>query len=103
MWEDTTRYQALIFPEGHATTIESVGILKSSTHKENAQAFVDFILSEGQKETAIANSMYPANSTTELPAAYDYAPKPEKELHLDPEYIAENLDKWTADWTAAMV
>lgn len=103
MWEDTTRYQALIFPEGHATTIESVGILKSSAHKENAKAFVDFILSEGQKETAIANSMYPANSTTELPDAYDYAPKPEKELHLDPEYIAANLDKWTADWTAAMV
>ena len=102
MWEDTTRYQALVFPEGHATTIEAVGILKHSKHKENAKAFVDFILSEGQKETAIANSMYPANSTTELPEAYEYAPMPETLLHLDPDYIAENLDRWTTEWTEAM-
>lgn len=102
MWEDTTRYQALVFPEGHATTIESVGILKHSAHKENARRFVDFILSEGQSETAIANSMYPANSTTELPAAYEYAPVPEKLLSLTPEYIAENLDRWLDEWTRTM-
>ena len=102
MWENTTRYQALVFGEGHSTTIEGVGILKSAKHREAAEKFVDFILTEGQKETAIANSMYPANSKTELPSAYDYAPLP-KLLHIDAETIAANLEKWLNDWTVAMV
>lgn len=102
LWEDTTRYQALIFDEGHSTTIESVGILKNAKNRANAEKFVDFILTEGQKETAIANSMYPANSKTELPDAYDWAPKPAL-LHLDAEVIAQNLEKWLNEWTEAMV
>lgn len=103
LWEDSTRYQALVFPEGHHRTIESIGILKSSQHKEEAQAFVDFILSEGQSETAVANSMYPANSTTELPDAYQWAPVPEKTFSMDAEYIASNIDRWTEEWTEAMI
>ena len=101
--EDTTRYQALVFPEGHHKTIESIGILASSDNKEEAQAFVDFILSEGQVDTAIANSMYPANGETVLPEAYDYAPLPEKIFDTDPAYVAANIDRWTEEWTQAMI
>lgn len=103
LWEDSTRYQALIFDEGHHQTIESIGILASSDNKEAAQAFVDFILSEGQAETAIANSMYPVNSGTELPDAYDWAPKPETTFSMDPEYVVANIDRWTDEWTQAMI
>ncbi len=103
LWEDSTRYQALIFNEGHHQTIEAIGILENSQHKEEAQAFIDFILTEGQGETAIANSMYPANSTTQLPEAYDYAPMPEKVFSMDPEYTAANIDRWTDEWTEAMI
>ncbi|MCR5732080.1 MAG: thiamine ABC transporter substrate-binding protein [Sphaerochaetaceae bacterium] len=103
MWEKSTRYKALIFSEGHAKTIESIGILKNSKHKKEAEAFVDFILSDGQVETAVANSMYPANNTVTLPEEYKYAPVPEKLLSIDEETIAEKLDKWTEDWTKAMV
>ena len=102
LWEDTTRYQALVFDEGHSTTIEGVGILKNAKNRANAEKFVDFILTEGQKETAIANSMYPVNKNTELPSAYDYAPIP-KLLHIDSEVIAQNLEKWLNEWTEAMV
>ena len=101
--EDTTRYQALVFSEGHHKTIESIGILASSDNKEEAQAFVDFILSEGQVDTAIANSMYPANGETVLPEAYDYAPLPEKIFDTDPAYVAANIDRWTEEWTQAMI
>lgn len=102
LWEDTTRYQALTFDEGHEVTIESVGILKSSKHKDNAKAFIDFILTEGQAETAIANSMYPANVSTPLPEAYEYAPIPSLLLSLDEQYISKNLDRWYDEWTEAM-
>lgn len=103
LWEDSTRYQALIFPEGHHRTIESIGILESSDNKEEARMFVDFILTEGQAETAIANSMYPVNSTTSLPDAYQWAPVPQKVFSMDTEYIARNIDRWTTEWTEAMI
>ena len=73
----TTRYQALVFPEGHEATIEGIGIVKGTDMREEAEKFVDFILTEAQLDIAIANSMYPVNSSIELPPAFDYAPKPE--------------------------
>ncbi len=103
LWEDSTRYQAVLFPEGHHQTIESIGLLASSDSKEEAKTFIDFILTEGQRETAIANSMYPVNNSTELPDAYDWAPVPEKVFSMDPEYVAENIDRWTSEWTQAMI
>lgn len=78
MNEDTTRYQTILFEEGHQATIEGLGILSSSTMKDEARIFVDYILSEGQCDIAVLNSMYPANNDTILPDAFDYAPKPVK-------------------------
>ena len=77
MNDDTTRYQALVFPEGHEATIEGIGIVKGTDMREEAEKFVDFILTEAQLDIAVANSMYPVNSSIELPPAFDYAPKPE--------------------------
>ena len=68
-YEDTTRYQVAIFEEGHSTTIEGVGLLASSKKKDEARQFIDFILTKGQLTIAMANSMYPVNSKTELPDA----------------------------------
>lgn len=102
LWEDTTRYEAVIFDEGHYMTIEAAGILKSSKNEKEAQQFIDFILTEGQKEIAVANSMYPVNKNTELPSAYDYAPLPSKLFQLDKQYIAKNLDRILKEWTEVM-
>ena len=41
--EDTTRYQALVFPEGHHKTIESIGILASTDLLAVDQASVDMV------------------------------------------------------------
>ncbi|MGH0053189.1 MAG: thiamine ABC transporter substrate-binding protein [Sphaerochaetaceae bacterium] len=101
-FEDTTRYQVALFEEGHSTTIEGVGLLASSKHKEEAKQFIDFILTEGQMTIAMANSMYPVNSKTELPSAFDYAPKPEKNLSMESETLAKNLDRWLTEWTQVM-
>ena len=76
MNEDTTRFQALVFPEGHEATIEGMGIIKGTDKRAEAEAFIDFMLTDGQLETAIANSMYPVSSAVQLPEAFDYAPKP---------------------------
>jgi thiamine transport system substrate-binding protein len=102
MFEDTTRYQALIFDEGHSATIEGVGILKSSNKKDLAKQFVDFLLTDAQLDIASANSMYPTNLATELPKAFDWAPKPQITLSLDANDIEDNLDTWLNEWTEVM-
>ncbi|MCK9547050.1 MAG: thiamine ABC transporter substrate-binding protein [Sphaerochaeta sp.] len=100
--EGSTRYQALIFPSGHQATIEGVGILASSTRQEEAERFVDFLLSDAQEEIAIANSMYPTNASTELPAAFQWAPKPPQSLSTDRTRLEKNLERWLTEWTEVM-
>ena len=95
MWEDTTRYQALLFTDGHEVTIEAAGIVKGTKHRAEAEAFIDFLLTEAQVDLANANSMYPVNSTVALPEAYDYAPVPEKIFTGSSEKASELLSIWT--------
>ena len=95
MWEDTTRYQALLFSDGHETTIEAAGIVKGTKHREEARAFIDFLLTEAQIDLANANSMYPVNGSIELPEAYDYAPVPEKIFTGSSELASQLVAQWT--------
>lgn len=98
MYENTTRYQALVFADGHEATIEGMGITKNAKNAENAKVFIDYILSDAQAEIAVTNSMYPANSTAILPEAFDYAPKPDrlyKSGTVGEEKTAELLEAWT--------
>ena len=101
MNEDTDRYQTILMP-AHQETVEGLGILKTASNVEGAKAFVDFILSEGQADIAILNSMYPVNSTIELPDAYDYAPIPETVYHTDQDVAGEKLNGMLKDWTEVM-
>ena len=101
MNEDTTRYQTLIFDEGHATTIEGIGLTKTCTDIESSEAFIEFVLNDAQADIAIANSMYPVNSNTALPDAYKWAPKPKK-LTIDEDLVSTKLDKWLDDWANTM-
>ena len=103
MNDNTTRYQALIFDEGHEATIEGIGIVKGTDMREEAEKFVDFILTEAQLDIAIANSMYPVNSSIELPQAFDYAPKPDKLYRsgaTSPEKTEELQEAWLSIMTA---
>lgn len=97
MNENTTRYEALIFNEGHEITIEGIGITKYTDNREEAEEFVSFILSSAQENLAVTNSMYPAVSTTILPQAYEYAPMPEKTFTSNEELTSLLLDTWTKE------
>ena len=102
MNEGTTRYQALIFPEGHEATIEGLGIRKGTEKRAEAERFIDYILSDGQLDTAVANSMYPASSAIDLPDAYDWAPEPPvmfTATELSEELKNELLERWTEAMT----
>ena len=71
-YENTERYKALQFTEGHPLQIEYAGVLSSSQNRELAQNFIDFLLSpECQAFLPETQWMFPANPKTKLPASYD--------------------------------
>ncbi|MGL1891873.1 MAG: thiamine ABC transporter substrate-binding protein [Spirochaetaceae bacterium] len=98
-YEETTRYQALIFEEGNYMQLEGLGIIKGSKNILNAQKFLDFMLSEeAQNILPMTNWMFPVNSKVELPESFDYALYPKKTLQLDYDLIEKNYDIWLNEW-----
>jgi thiamine transport system substrate-binding protein len=98
-YEDTNRYQAVIFEEGNYIQIEGAGIIKNCPNRKGAETFIDFLLSEGfQKEVALTNWMFPVNTSLPLPESFDYALKPEKSLQIDYMEIEDNLSSWIDEW-----
>ncbi|MDC7221686.1 MAG: thiamine ABC transporter substrate binding subunit [Spirochaetales bacterium] len=98
-WEDTTRYQSLIFEEGNYRQIEGMGILKGTKREEAAKQFIEFMLTEeSQKTLAMSNIMFPAVETTELPPSFDYALKSDNPLMLDSALIESHSERWIQEW-----
>lgn len=103
MYEDTTAIKALEFSEGHHGCIEYAGILKTASHEDNARLFLEYLLTEAQSEIAVDNSMFPANAGVSLPAAFDYAMRPQKVFYTDRETLVANQGKYIEAWSEIMV
>lgn len=98
-YEGTDRYKASIFTEGNYIQIEGLGIIKGSTNIINARKFIDFVVSnEAQSIIPLTNFMFPVNPETELPASFDYAPKPAKNLQLGYKEIEKEYNNWLTEW-----
>jgi len=102
MFEQTDRYRATVFNEGNQAVIEGMGILHSSDMKDASRAFVDYMLTDAQQTIAVANVMYPANSETALPEAFEFIPEVTKSLLLPLEILAKNRDEWLTKWVEVM-
>jgi thiamine transport system substrate-binding protein len=75
-YENTERYKALQFTEGHPMQIEFAGVLVSSPNRELAQKFVDFLLSaECQAFLPETQWMFPSNTKAKLPASFSVVSK----------------------------
>ncbi len=102
-YENSDRYEALIFEEGHYMQIEGAGILHGAPNPEGARLFIDFLLSPSVQELLpLTNWMYPAVSETQLPESFAYAPEPPSALSLDPDDVARNLEIRLKAWTETM-
>ena len=98
-YEQTERYQALVFPEGNYLQIEGVGIVRGAPHPEAARKFIDFVLTEGfQSEIPLTNWMYPVVPETPVPESFRLAPKPTASLQLPAEEIRRNQERWLTAW-----
>jgi thiamine transport system substrate-binding protein len=102
--ENTTRYQAAAFAEGHYLQIEVAGLIEASPEKSLAQKFLAFMLSPGfQNEIPATNWMLPAGeTTTPLPASFSKIVKPEKTLLFTPDEVSTNRRAWIDEWLAAV-
>ena len=102
MYEDTDRYRAVEFSDGHLETFEYLGILESSDMKAEAQEFCNFILTEGQADIAVANTMFPANTKTVLPEAFEkVALMPAKVIKPGDRSVQQDiLDRWARVMTS---
>ncbi len=99
---ESTQYKAFIPEEGAYLQIEGAAIVKGSKNREDAEKFMDFILSEDfQKEIALNQWMFPVMEV-KLPDAFKYAVTPEKIVTIDTDIIAENMEKWISDWEEIM-
>ncbi len=102
--EDTDRYQAASFSEGHYMQVEVAGMLKTAPDKELAQQFLKFMISPAFQEIIpTTNWMLPAAPTQNpLPAAFDKLVKPDQALTFSPDEVAENRKAWVDEWLAAL-
>ena len=94
-YDNTDRYIAAIFEQGHTMQVEGAGILKNAPNKKGAQAFMDFLIStEAQEVLPLTQWMNPVNKTVNLPESYKVAaPIPAKTLSANPDVTDKAVEE----------
>ncbi|KSV61715.1 thiamine ABC transporter substrate binding subunit [Ensifer sp. ENS08] len=102
--ENTERYQAAAFSEGHYIQIEVAGMTKNAKEPELAKQFLAFMTGpDFQSIIPTTNWMMPVAATKEpLPDAFNKLVKPENTFLLPSEEVAKNRKAWIDEWLAAM-
>lgn len=92
-YDKTDRYQALIFPEGHITQIEGMGLVRNAPNPVAAKAFIDFMLTdEAQAVLPLTQWMYPVSDSIPLPDSYRAAPRAAKNLSVPSAEVTAAID-----------
>ncbi|MEQ9570970.1 MAG: thiamine ABC transporter substrate binding subunit [Nitratireductor sp.] len=102
--EDTDRYRAAAFAEGHYLKIEIAGLTRKGAENPLARAFLSFMTGPAfQDVIPETNWMFPAGKTDKpLDPAFDKLVQPQESLLFSPEEVAENRDAWVDEWLAVM-
>lgn len=97
--EDTERYQTIPISDGYVQQIEGVGVVNGTTHPTQAQAFIDYLLTDDvQNSIPTTQWMWPVlGDDSTWPAAYQQIITPE-----DDEILTTNYQTtWLQDWNQA--
>lgn len=102
--ENTQKYQAAAFEEGHYLQVEVAGITTTGAKNPLSQKFMAFMTSPGfQDVIPETNWMFPAGRTEKpLNPAFEALVEPAKTLVFSPEEVAENRKAWVDEWLAVM-
>ncbi|MBJ7536839.1 thiamine ABC transporter substrate binding subunit [Marinomonas sp. C1424] len=101
--EGEKKYKAADAREGLYPQVEVAAMMKSAPHPELAKRFMQFILQPGfQSVIPTGNWMLPVVALDEkLPAAFDSALKPTKNIVLPAADVAKNRKAWVNEWLNA--
>lgn len=101
--EGDNKYKAATASEGLYPQIEVAAMMKDAPHLALAKRFMQFILQPGfQSTVATGNWMLPVVKLDEkLPAAFDSALKPAKNLVLPAKDVAQHRKAWIDEWLNA--
>lgn len=102
--ENTERYQAASFEEGHYLQIEVAGITTTGAKNPLAEKFMAFMTSpDFQDAVPETNWMLPAGKTDKpLNPAFDKLVKPSKTLIFSADEVAANRKAWVDEWLGVM-
>lgn len=102
--EDSERYQAAAFSDGHYLQIEVAGITTKGAENPLSAQFMRFMTGPGfQDVIPETNWMFPAGETSQpLNPAFDRLVKPEITHLFTPEEVAANRRAWVDEWLAVM-
>ncbi|WP_431025700.1 thiamine ABC transporter substrate binding subunit [Halomonas sp. H5] len=100
--EESDRYQAAEFAEGHYLQVETAAMLKSSDESELARDFLRFMLTpDFQRHIPLGNVMNPAiDLGDELPEVFERLIEPAS-LTFTPEEVRDNRRAWIREWLNA--
>ena len=100
-WEDTDKYKAAEFSEGHYVQIEIAAALAASDNLPLAQSFLGFLVSKPAQDVfAGTNWMWPVLADAETPEAFSQLIQPET-LYFKSEDVAKNRRDWIKEWRNA--
>jgi thiamine transport system substrate-binding protein len=100
-WEETEKFKAAAFSEGHYVQIEIAAALKSSNNLPLAQEFLGFLVSKGAQDVfAGTNWMWPVLADAEKPESFSKLIQPET-LYFRSEDVAKNRKAWIREWRNA--
>jgi len=102
--DNTDRYQAARFEEGHYLQVEVAALVNSSRSQALGREFMEFMLSPAfQRHIPLKNVMYPAiDLGDELPEVFDRLIHPSKALFLEPAEVARERRSLVNAWLDAM-
>jgi thiamine transport system substrate-binding protein len=102
--ENTQRYKAAAFKEGHYLQVEVAGVTTTGAKNPLAKKFLAFMTGPGfQDVIPETNWMFPAGRTEKpLNPAFADLVQPTNTLAFSPEEIAENRKAWVDEWLAVM-
>ncbi len=85
--------------------IEFVGILKGTSNRDLAEAWIDFMLSPTFQEDMPLNMfVFPVNPQAKLPEVFaEHMVIPESTTQVDPQAIEANREAWIEAWTETVL
>lgn len=102
-FEETDRYQAVLFDDAAYLQVEVAGIVRGAQNRLNAERVMDYIVSEEfQSLIPLSQFMYPVHPAVELPDSFTAGPEVVDAVSLDPALVGEKFSTWLMEWEDVM-